>query len=370
MVAIVSGLGLGLFNTSANTLGGASQAGPGNPGRNGEAITVNSATGNLVIQQVDERLASVGLDTALIRTYNSRGEVDGDNNDGWRIGVYRRVHSLTGTVNTTGSTVTKTFGDGADIVYTYDAARGLYVSPEGEGAHDTLLFSANQWIWTDGSGRNTETYDWAGGAGKLLSSRDTDGNALTYGYTGSLLTSIIDASGQTTYLDYSGNNLTQIRVVSSGQTQTLTRYYYDASNRLTQVVVDLSPADNSVSLSDGNGDGMYDSIAGQTYVTRYTYEGASRRIASIQQGDGTQVSFTYQLINGLYRVRTFVDAQGRITTFNYPGASVSEYTLNSAALTTPVPAWASAVLLESSSTIAENPQVAFDQNGNGWAVWR
>src|SRR5262249_39242239 len=156
----------------------------------------------------------------------------------------------------------------------------------------------------DGSSRNTETYD---SAGKLLNSQDTDGNTVTYTYTGALLTQIVDASGQTTYLDYTGNNLTQIRVVSSGVTQTSTRYAYDASNRLTTVTVDLSPADNSI--ADAN-----------TYTVTYTYDSTSKRVASVTQKDGSSVAFTYQLLNGAYRVKTFVvtNAGGnRTTTLNY-----------------------------------------------------
>ena len=124
------------------------------------------------------------------------------------------------------------FGDGREVVYQYEAAQSRYVSSEGEGAHDTLLYSGRTWTWTDGSGRNTETYN---GAGQLTHARDADGNTVSYSYTGALLTQITDASGQITHLDYSGNDLTQIRVVSDGQTQTMTRYSYDTSNRLSQV---------------------------------------------------------------------------------------------------------------------------------------
>src|SRR3990172_8824624 len=127
MVAIVSGTGLGLFNTSAsnNLIGGNA-----NTGRSAEQVYVNSATGNLVVRDQDEPLAALGLDLALVRTYNSQGLIDGDNGDNWRIGFYRRV-----TVNAPGSTVTKTFGDGADVVYTYDTTLQKYVSSDGDGAH-------------------------------------------------------------------------------------------------------------------------------------------------------------------------------------------------------------------------------------------
>ena len=226
MVATVTGNTLGLVNTSvANGLIG----GNANVGQTGEGVYVNSATGNLVVRSRDEYLAAVGLDLSLARTYNSQGLVDGDNDDNWRIGVYRSL-ALSGAVNTVGSTVTKTFGDGAEVLYTFDGAK--YVSTEGEGAHDTLGWNGSEWTWTEGTTRDTETYN---SAGQLTSSKDRDGNTISYDYTGSLLTAVTDASGQVTYLDYSGNNLTQIRVVSQGQTQTLTHYDYDGGNRLQRI---------------------------------------------------------------------------------------------------------------------------------------
>src|SRR5438105_2257796 len=99
MVAIVSGSTLGLFNTSAATLGGGSSVGPGVPGRNGERVIVNAANGNLIIQDQDERLSALGLDLNLTRTYNSQGQYDGDNGDNWQIGVYQRLYKQTGTIN-------------------------------------------------------------------------------------------------------------------------------------------------------------------------------------------------------------------------------------------------------------------------------
>src|SRR5882724_6533857 len=267
MVAVVSGTGLGLGTSSLSILGGRGAVGNASQGRGGEQVYVNSATGNLIIQDRDEYLSGVGADLALIRTYNSQGQLTDDNGDNWRLGVQERLHTLTGTVNTAGSTITKVFGDGAEVSYLYDAAQDKYVSTEGAGAHDTLSYDATsqQWTWTNGSSRQTEVYD---SDGRLLSSSDSDGNTTLYGYTGDLLTQVTDASGQVTYLDYNGNNLTQIRVVSDGQTETLTRYSYDDQSRLTQVTVDLSPEDNSVS-------------DGRTYVTTYTYDGGSTRVASV-----------------------------------------------------------------------------------------
>src|SRR5262245_22322347 len=104
MTTVVAGTGLGLLNTSLNVLGARTRVGQDEPGRAAERVYVNSVTGNLVVQNTDEVLLGRGPDVALLRTYNSQGLLDGDNNDGWRIGVYRKVFNLIGTVNTAGST--------------------------------------------------------------------------------------------------------------------------------------------------------------------------------------------------------------------------------------------------------------------------
>lgn len=282
MTAIVAGSGLGLINTSLGILG---QQGVGATlGRGGDSVYVNASNGNLVIQRQDEALIGRGLDIGVLRTYNSQGVVDADNNDNWRIGFYRQITALSGVVNTAGSKVTRVDADGAELIYTYDTGRALYVNKDGAGSFDTLSYNSttSRWSWTDGDSRVVETYDWISGTGKLLESTDTDGNKLTYGYAGNLLTSVKDANLETTYLDYTGTNLTQVRTVKTdGVVVTRVRYGYEiGSNRLLKVTVDLTPEDSSIADE-------------KTYVTTYTYDGSSKRIASITQTDGSSLSFVY-----------------------------------------------------------------------------
>ncbi|MFC4312678.1 DUF6531 domain-containing protein [Steroidobacter flavus] len=361
MVAVVSSAGLGLFGSSVSALGGIGASGNGAVGRGNDRVYVNTANGNLIIQSQDEHLSSLGLDLNLVRTYNSQGLLDDDNGDNWRLSLHQRVYNLTGNANTAGSAVTKVFGDGREVIYRYDVARQRYISTEGDGAHDTLTYSVGGWTWMDGSSRSTEIYN---SAGLLTSSADTDGNAVSYEYVGSLLTEIEDSSGQRTYLDYTSNNLTQIRVVSNGVTQTLTRYEYDTSNRLSRVRVDLSPQDNAV--SDGN-----------IYETTYTYDGGSHRVASVTQSDGSSVVFTYELIDGVYRVASYseggtpasVAANTAMLTATQPVVTTQTYNINSSAVTSP--GW------QGAADIAEEPDtfyegfgsVAFNAAGDGMALW-
>jgi YD repeat-containing protein len=275
-------------------------------GRAGDNVYVNAATGNLVISNQDEFLIGLGPDSAIGRAYNSLGAFTDDNGDNWRPTTARQVQGLTGTVNTAGSTVTRVDWDGSEVVYTYDTTLARYVSKAGSGAYDTILYSGGVWSWIDGNSRVTETYN---ASNRIATLTDPDGNALTFTYTGSLLTRVTTASGEYTDLTWSGNNLTQmVTTKSGGATLTRVRYGYDASNRLTTVTVDLSPTDNSIA-------------DGKTYVTTYSYDGTSKRVASIAQTDGTLLQIGYVLVGADYRVQTLTQTVGagdtRVTSFSY-----------------------------------------------------
>ena len=142
MVAIVSGNSLGLSLGSQATLGQRGQTGTAGQGRSGEQAYVNAATGNLVLQTRDELLLGRGPDTVSLRTYNSQGQLSDDNADNWAVGAFGQRMLLTGTAATAGSTLTRTDRDGAQAVYTWDAARNLYVSAAGPRALDTIAHDA------------------------------------------------------------------------------------------------------------------------------------------------------------------------------------------------------------------------------------
>jgi YD repeat-containing protein len=327
MVAVISSNDLGVFTSNGSARGSAGSAGSGRP----DQAYVNTSTGNLVIQQRDESLAALGLDLALVRTYNSQGLMDDDNGDNWRLSPQQRLYGLPANPASpsAGSTVRKVFGDGADVVYTWNGS--AFVSTDGDGAHDTLTYSGGQWTWTDGSGRNTETYD---STGRLTHSRDADGNTITYDYTGTRLTQIDMARDgtaaivQQVFLEYADaanpNNLTRIRVVIGGQPQVLTHYRYDSANRLAQVVVDLTPQ-TLLPLSPG---GPITATLHDTYVTNYEYvDTTSRLIRSITHGDGTYVRFDY--VSGTNRIYSYTEGSGaaaRTTTFAYSDVTAASGT--------------------------------------------
>lgn len=319
MVAVVGGSELGLSTASGLVLGTSGRIGVANDGRSGESVYVNAVTGNLVLQRQDETLVGRGLDVDVVRTYNSLGLLNDDNGDNWRLGFSRKVYGLTGTANAVNSTVKRLGEDGNEVVYTYDTVRAAYVSSKGDGAYDTITYSSStlKWTWTDGDTQVKETYDNVN-SGRLTQIADLDGNLMTLAYNAAgLVTSVTDANGDKTFIDYdtaTGKtaNIIDIRTQykdANNVTRILTRvrYSYDSSNRLSTVTVDLSPTDNSV--ADSN-----------IYVTTYTYDGTSKRVASLQQSDGSRLEFTYVQVGSSYRVLTVKDVRGidvRTTSFAY-----------------------------------------------------
>ena len=84
MVAIVAGNGLGLRNSSLNTLGAAGVFGDTVHGQFEESAIVNVVSGNLALQSQDAQLAGRGADLFALRTYNSLGTLTDSDEDGWR----------------------------------------------------------------------------------------------------------------------------------------------------------------------------------------------------------------------------------------------------------------------------------------------
>src|SRR4051812_43469124 len=103
MVAITNGQGLGVNLNSAATLRDRGLLGQAQLGRNGQRITVNAGTGNLVVQDQDVRLFDHGLDLGTLRTYNSQGLLNDDNGDNWLTGFYAKRINVTGTLGATDS---------------------------------------------------------------------------------------------------------------------------------------------------------------------------------------------------------------------------------------------------------------------------
>src|ERR1044072_1247713 len=257
MVAIITGNGTGIERSSAFVLGSRGKLGSETLGRDDEGVYVNAANGNLVITRQDEFLIGLGPDLSLDRTYNSQATVsDGDNNDKWRMGVYRRINGTAGA-----ATVTRIDWDGSQTVYPH-ASGNHYICRGGGGAYDTLSYTGSQWTWTDGDTLIKDTYD---STGKLLNTKDADTNTISYAYSGALISRVTTADTDYPDVVYGGVAATQLQQLTTTAPpgSVRVRYAYDGSNRLSTVTVDLSPGDSSVA-------------DGKTYVPSYTYRSEER----------------------------------------------------------------------------------------------
>ena len=299
MVAIVAGNGLGLLNTSLNILGGAGVLGQSVLGQGSSRAFVNAVSGNLVLQMQDEQLAGRGLDLYALRTYNSLGTPNDGDGDGWRWGYEQTVRFQgpgTPAQPQAGAMVIRTDGDGHETPHSWDAARAAYLGTEGGGAHDELRYDSvpGEWVWTDGSTRVVERYSnstSSGMTGRLIRRTDPSDNSIVLAYDGGRLTLIRDtASQQELRLGYGlFNGMTRVQRLetraliedaSGNATDTLgsalrqVEYNYDSLGRLTTVTTDLTPADGSIA-------------DGAVFVTTYSYDGTTLRIASVTYSDGT-----------------------------------------------------------------------------------
>lgn len=343
MVAIVAGNGLGLERSSAKALGSRGQLGSAFLGRNSEAVSVNAATGNLIIQNTDEVLIGRGPDATFNRTYNSlgaytnlAGAADPDN---WLVSTQRKV-KLTGTANTAGSTATLTDWDGSVVTFAYDAASTSYKSGELAYLNQRITLAGNTFTLTDVTTRIVQTFDNSIG-GRIVDAKDADGNAVTYTYdaattAGKLIrvTTANSSGTQFNYTDisYTGTNLTALTtsyydtVSATNKTLTRTRYTYDAANRLSTVSVDLTPANTADAV---------------VYTTTYGYKDAtSKLVTSITQSDGTSFAIAYDTSNrvstltqtastGVTRTTTFAyDATNRVTTITDPLSNIYKMTFD------------------------------------------
>ncbi|WP_229008412.1 LysM peptidoglycan-binding domain-containing protein [Methylophilus sp. Leaf408] len=334
MVALVTGNGVGLGNSSASVLGQAGQLGIGQlPGAAGNAY-VNASNGNLIIQRQDELLIGRGPDIGVYQTYNSKGTLDFDNGDNWQLSLYRQISGLTGSgVNTAGSTITRTSGDGTTSIYTYDDVSRKYISKDGSGSYDTLSYNSASkvWTWQDGDSRITESYSTSdatvSGTSKwrITTVTDLDNNRLTYSYnTTTGLTDLIDTvateNGEVTKLIYNNNKqLVRIDVIQGSVTTSRVSYAYDGNNRLSQVTTDLTP--------ETAGDS-------KTYVTTYTYvDSTSKQIASISNSDGTKVGFSYDgsgRVTGIKDYTASDSSESHTTIISYGSSSTTITTTNNA----------------------------------------
>jgi RHS repeat-associated protein len=237
------------------------------------AEPVNTLSGHYTNQVTDLSLPGRGLPLAFSRTYDSgAASTDGPFGPGWRHAYDDHL-----VLNPDGS-ITYAAASGAAIPYAPNGSGGYVGSP---GVLSTLATAQGGYVITRPDGLRY-AFD---ATGRLMSETDRNADSITFGYTGTDLTTITDTVGRMVSLSYDGSH--HVTGLADPLNRTVA-YGYDASGRLVRVT---------------------DTRGG---VTALTYDAAGRLAMVTDQNGHTLVTNTYDAQG---RVIEQVDARGFHTTF-------------------------------------------------------
>ena len=160
--------------------------------------------------------------------------------------------------------------DGQELLYT-PTSNGSFQGLPGDFSQLTLNDGVYSLREQDGTALTFNAQ------GNLASMEDSNGNTITAGYTGALLTSLTSSDGQKLAISYNAAGLIQQVTSAAGQ---VTTYNYDPSDQYL------------LSVTGPQGTTSYTYVTGQGIAQQYA-------LASITNPDGTHQYFSY-------------DAQGRL----------------------------------------------------------
>jgi len=273
MTIIIGGYQSGLLDGSDALLNRDDKTRNGATGH-GEQIYSNVSNGNLLLQQQDAYIPSLGDDFNLVRTYNSnglehgmggmdgaglRGGMDSAGNlGGWRLStqitITKQHHSE---VHAPGEFVYEvTYGDGSTFTFIYDSVRDLWVSTDGAGAYETIeildkvkgadpkgniagdpnmLDKSAVFVLT----RANQTQYYFDKFGRLLSIVDTNNVRMDFEYDKKDLSKVYDDQGHIFsfiyYSDHKVHHHGNLEKIVDETGVVLVSYDYDKWGRLTTV---------------------------------------------------------------------------------------------------------------------------------------
>ena len=290
MAAVISGNGLGLgISTWAELGGGAS--GSSGIARLRDGIFVNVANGNLVTQGQDESFLGQGLQTSLVRTYNSAAAMGVAGADGWQLSLDRRLE-VEGNPPTQ---VRRILGDGSEQVFTWSATRQAFVSGDGADADDTLVLANGVWTWTEGTNRRFEQYAQDGGQWRLSAVGDERlGSRFIVQRSGNEIASLLNDANEGLVFGYDGlGRLGQVSTREGGRDVTQAVYRYDDLGRLEYVAHLKDPAQPAPAFSTEQ-DAQGAKNAAWAW-TRYRYDAmvtGDLKLSKVEQSDGSRSFLT------------------------------------------------------------------------------
>jgi RHS repeat-associated protein len=246
-------------------------------------LKVNTLLGNVFLSRTDLRIPGRGLPIEIALTYNSnQNGIASPFGFGWRFG-YDMKCLLSASRN-----VVVLWGDGRADLFKYQ--NGAY-TPVNENVFAALQQVGNLLRLTT---KEQIQFFFDTAQGLLQRIQDPNANAVTLGYTNSLLTSITDASGRKIFLAHDVNGrVTQVTDPNTSPARTL-QYTYDASGNQTGLTDSLG---NHTTYSYDAGHRLKQSVD-PLGITDVTYGGPAMSVTQVSRATPGHVvlstqSYTY-----------------------------------------------------------------------------
>jgi RHS repeat-associated protein len=275
-----------------------------NPNKLGPIGTqVNTFSGNLFIPRTDIYIPSRGFDLDISFNYNSYNLYENTGyGKGWSFAydIFYKADTLDGR--------TICWGDGREDEYK-TLPGGAYKTPRGFFSKLTQ-YQPNKYLLTELNG--TKFYFDNNVHKKLTRMEEPNGNFINLNYTDTLLTSIVNAAGQSISFTYNANgNLASVIDAVASPTRTY-NYTYDAAGNLTQVSDPLGGKYKYSYLVNGPMKSLTDKNNNKLDIIFYP-DFSTREII----GCNKRISFAYDTLNKKTVVTDHLTTGNQVTTYQY-----------------------------------------------------
>lgn len=267
---------------------------------------VNTYTGNLYIPRTDFQIPGRGFDMNIAFYYNS---FNAGLNKGWGNG-WSFAYDIRYSTDTANNKIL-TWGDGREDVYT--VAGSGFKSPS--GFFDTLTApQAGKLLLSSPDG--VKFYFDNATHKRITKLQDANSNVISFNYTDTLLTSMVNSAGQTISFAYNiSGNLTAVTDAITSPSRTYT-YTYDGHGDLTQVTDPLGGKDKYTYLVNGPMKTLADKNSNTIDIIYYGDLMVSELI-----GCNKRMSFSYDTTTNITVVTDYLDGNNLVTKYGYKSSN-------------------------------------------------